>query len=210
MAATALVVSCGVAVLIGMQGAWHSLMRAQERYYTAHRFADVFASVKRAPLLVADQIRALPGEASRRALLSMTGIALAVGLMIVGRFGLDGVGEILALQFGRVQHDDVALVFADTQPDSAVFDMAAFPGVLRAEGFRVAPVWLRHGHRTKRAEVTGLDAGSELREVVGYTSGRREIRTDGVVISARLASLLQLQVGDHVEVAFLEGRRASQ
>jgi putative ABC transport system permease protein len=144
-----------------------------------------------------------PGKAA----LSMMGIALAVGLMVVGRFGLDGVNQILALQFGRAQHDDVTLIFTDPQPAAAVFDVVQLPGILRAESFRVAPVWLRHGHRAKRVELTGLDADSDLHEVVGHTMGRQQVSADGVVISARLAAALHLQVGDRVEVALLEGRR---
>ncbi|MNS76716.1 FtsX-like permease family protein [compost metagenome] len=142
-----------------------------------------------------------------KAVLSMMGIALAVGLMVVGRFGLDGVNEILALQFGRVQHDDVTLIFTDAQPAGAVFDVVQLPGILRVEGFRVAPVWLRHGHRAKRVELTGLDADSVLHEVVGHTTGRHQVNADGLVISARLAATLHLHVGDRVEVTLMEGRR---
>ncbi|MFS8979587.1 hypothetical protein PO002_34785 [Cupriavidus necator] len=85
--------------------------------------------------------------------------------------------------------------------------MVQLPGILRAEGFRVAPVWLRHGHRAKRVELTGLDADSDLREVVGHAMERRQVSAEGLVISARLAAALHLQVGDRVEVALLEGRR---
>lgn len=153
--------------------------------------------------LIVRNLARRPGKAT----LSMMGIALAVGLMVVGRFGLDGVNQILALQFGRAQHDDVTLVFTDTQPAAALFDVVQLPGILRAEGFRIAPVWLRHDHRAKRVELMGLDANAQLREVVGHTMGTRQVSADGLVVSARLAAALHLQVGDLVEVALLEGRR---
>lgn len=142
-----------------------------------------------------------------KAWLSVLGIALAVALMVVGRFGLDGVNRILALQFGHAQHDDVTLIFTDVQPAAALFDLVHLPGVLRAEGFRSTPVWLRNGHRAKRVELTGLDSAADLRQVVGHTAGSHPVRPDGLVISARLAGLLDLRVGDPVEVSVLEGRR---
>lgn len=142
-----------------------------------------------------------------KAMLSMTGIALAVGLMVVGRFGLDGVNQILDLQFGQVQHDDVTLFFNEAQPATAAFDVVQLPGVMKAEGFRMTPVWLRHGHRAKRAELTGLDASADLREVVGYTGGRRRVSSDGLVVSAKLAETLHIGIGDRVEAELLEGRR---
>ncbi|WP_183300364.1 hypothetical protein [Cupriavidus alkaliphilus] len=56
-------------------------------------------------------------------------------------------------------------------------------------------------------ELTGLDANAELREVVGHTIARQQVSADGLGVSARLAAALDLQVGDRVEVASLEGRR---
>ncbi|KAF7962235.1 hypothetical protein AWV80_23830 [Cupriavidus sp. UYMU48A] len=144
-----------------------------------------------------------------KALMSITAIALAVGLTIVGRFGLDGVNTILNLQFGRVQHEDVTLIFNEPRPLRVVHDLAQMPGVLRVEPFRIVPVWLRNANRSKRTEITGLDTTGELHEITGYTSGRHPVASDGLVLSARLAAELGLSVGERVEVEVLEGRRNS-
>ncbi|WER50638.1 FtsX-like permease family protein [Cupriavidus sp. WKF15] len=144
-----------------------------------------------------------------KALMSITAIALAVGLTIVGRFGLDGVNTILNLQFGRVQHEDVTLIFNEPRSLRVAHDLAQMPGVLRVEPFRIVPVWLRNANRSKRTEITGLETTGELHEVVGYTSGRHPIASDGLVLSARLAAELGLSVGERVEVEVLEGRRNS-
>ncbi|MGB9092701.1 MAG: ABC transporter permease, partial [Gallionella sp.] len=64
--AAALVVCCGVMAQVSMRSTYLSLEATQAGYYDRYRFADVFASLKRAPESVADQIRALPGVAQVR------------------------------------------------------------------------------------------------------------------------------------------------
>jgi putative ABC transport system permease protein len=59
--ATAMLVACGVAVLIMSYGTLNSLLETRDAYYERYRFADVFASLKRAPESLADRIKAIPG-----------------------------------------------------------------------------------------------------------------------------------------------------
>ncbi|MBI1238601.1 MAG: FtsX-like permease family protein [Alphaproteobacteria bacterium] len=61
--AIALVIGCGVAVVIMSFGAMRSLSETRDAYYDRYRFADVFAKLKRAPLTLVDDISALPGVA---------------------------------------------------------------------------------------------------------------------------------------------------
>ncbi|MEI8289270.1 MAG: FtsX-like permease family protein [Verrucomicrobiota bacterium] len=62
--AVSLVIACGLAMLIMSRSLIYSLDGAREEYYRARRFSDVFAGLKRAPLSVADRIRAIPGVAA--------------------------------------------------------------------------------------------------------------------------------------------------
>ena len=59
----ALVVASGVGGFITTLSAVDSLALARDRFYASGRFADVFASVKRAPNALADTLRATPGVA---------------------------------------------------------------------------------------------------------------------------------------------------
>jgi putative ABC transport system permease protein len=54
--AIALVMACGIAVMIMTFGAMRSLSESRDAYYDRYRFADVFAQLKRAPLYVADKL----------------------------------------------------------------------------------------------------------------------------------------------------------
>lgn len=59
--ATALVVACGIATFVAMRSTYDSLLASRDSYYASYRFGDVFATLKRAPENVADEIGRLPG-----------------------------------------------------------------------------------------------------------------------------------------------------
>ncbi|TVP69403.1 MAG: FtsX-like permease family protein, partial [Rhodobacteraceae bacterium] len=61
--AIALVLGCGVMVLVGAQATQATLLQTQAAYYERHRFADVFAGVTRAPADVVQAASLIPGVA---------------------------------------------------------------------------------------------------------------------------------------------------
>jgi putative ABC transport system permease protein len=62
----ALVVAGGVMSVITMQSTFRSLERSRDDYYREQRFADVFASLNRAPETLAERIADIPGVAAVR------------------------------------------------------------------------------------------------------------------------------------------------
>jgi len=62
--AIAAVIGCGLAVFIGAQNTLWSLSSSRDAYYDRCRFAEVFASLSRAPIHLADRIAELPGVAA--------------------------------------------------------------------------------------------------------------------------------------------------
>jgi putative ABC transport system permease protein len=62
--AIALVVACGVAVVVTARSSYESLALSQSTYYAQYRYADVFASLKRAPETLRARIAAIPGVAA--------------------------------------------------------------------------------------------------------------------------------------------------
>lgn len=61
--AIAAVIMGGVATLVMSLSTYDSLFETRERFYREYRFAQVFASLKRAPEPVAERLRAIPGVA---------------------------------------------------------------------------------------------------------------------------------------------------
>src|SRR5271157_1868391 len=62
--AIALVMACGLAMMISSRSLIHSLDSTRQEYYEANRFAEVFAALKRAPNSLAARIAQIPGVAA--------------------------------------------------------------------------------------------------------------------------------------------------
>ena len=62
--AVAVVMACGLAMMIMARSLIFSLETTRREYYEANRFADVFAHLKRAPLSTADRVKDIPGVAT--------------------------------------------------------------------------------------------------------------------------------------------------
>lgn len=77
--AVALVMACGLAMMIMTRSLILSLEVTRDTYYEQHRFAQVFARLKRAPQAVHEQLAAIPGVAAVQ-----TGIAIQVTLDLPG------------------------------------------------------------------------------------------------------------------------------
>jgi putative ABC transport system permease protein len=143
-----------------------------------------------------------------RAALSTLAMALAVGLLVVGRFFMDSVTALTDFQFRVVQRDDATLAFYEPLPSRARFDVTHLPGVLRAEPWRAVPVRLRFEHRTKRTALLGIEPGTELRRLVDASLGDVPLPPSGLVLTQRLADMLGVRRGDEVTIEVLEGERA--
>lgn len=142
-----------------------------------------------------------------RALLSIVGIALAVAIVVVGSASQDAVDVLLDTVFGLAQRDDVTVTFREGMPSRVRYDVAALPGVLRVEPFRVVPATLRAGPRSYRGAVTGVEPGSTLRRIVDGDGRVVEVPDAGLLLGAALARRLGVGAGDVVTVEVREGRR---
>ena len=61
--AVALVMACGLAMMIMARSLIHSLESTRREYYEANRFAEVFVQLKRAPNSLAARVAEIPGVA---------------------------------------------------------------------------------------------------------------------------------------------------
>lgn len=61
--AISLVLAAGVAMYVAYYSTFDSLQHTRATYYAEHRFADVFAGVKRAPMALAPRIAEIDGVA---------------------------------------------------------------------------------------------------------------------------------------------------
>jgi putative ABC transport system permease protein len=142
-----------------------------------------------------------------RTLLSSLGIAGAVSLLILSHFGLDSLLSYFENTFLREQRQDLAVTFARPVAPRVVAELGRLPGVLRAEGLRVVPVRVRHGHRARDSVMLGLPEVSTLRRLITRGGGEVPVPPDGVVLTKTLGDVLGIRVGDRPAFELREGER---
>ncbi len=140
--------------------------------------------------------------------LSVLGVSLGVAILVLGRYFLDVVDEVLDVHFRIVSREQATVGFNNPRGTRARYELARLPGVWRSEPFRAVPVRLRFEHRTKRIGLLGLEPGGQLRRVVGRQRRRVDLPTEGVVLTDHLAETLGIRVGELLTIEVLEGERS--
>jgi putative ABC transport system permease protein len=145
-----------------------------------------------------------------KSLLSVTGIAMACGILMVGRFQEGALDFLIKVQYGLAQRDDLTVTFTEATSGRVVHELAALPGVYRVEPFRHAAVTLHRGTASYRTAIQGLEPDSDLRRVLDENLRVIELPPDGLVLSDFLAGYLGVRPGERIRVEFLEGRRETR
>lgn len=145
-----------------------------------------------------------------RTVLSSAGIAFALAIIILGRFGKDAHGPILDLQFGRQQREDISVTFANEVADRSLGYLAHLPGVDQVDGYRMTPVRYRSGPRWRDSILIGLPPDSHLRRLFNRQFQPARIPHSGILITDVLADILDAKPGDLIEVELKEGDRGTR
>lgn len=143
-----------------------------------------------------------------KSLLTLMGMSMAVGVMILGNFSKDAIDEFIEFQFRQVQRESVTVTFVEPTPGRVQHDLKHLPGVRQVEPFRVVPARIKFGPRTRREAIQGLIARPDLHRLIDADGQRLDLPPDGLILSEALARILDVRTGQTVTVEILEGRRA--
>lgn len=144
-----------------------------------------------------------------RTLLSSLGIAMSIAIFIGGRTGRDSFQVLLDEQFRRAMREDYAVSFIHPVPRTALGSLRSLPGVFSVEAMRIVPVRLRNGTHVRNAAIEGWPDGADLRQLLDEDGRRFTLPSEGLVLSRELARVLDVRIGELVEVDVLEGQRPS-
>jgi len=145
-----------------------------------------------------------------QAIFTVTGLALATGILIVPNCFRDGVFEILDFQWDVIQRQDVAVGLVEPSSDQVQHLLSQLPGVIACEPFRQAFVRINFGHQRRQLGIQGLPEHGQHNRVLDESSRQIELPMDGMIISAKLAQVLGAKVGDTLVVEVLEGKRPTR
>lgn len=142
-----------------------------------------------------------------RAAITVGGVALSASILLLAFFSLGATQELLDHQFRLADRQDVRLAFHEERGREALLDLRRLPDVRAAEPELEVPVKLVHGHRSRRAGISGLEAGSTLHALLDRDLEHVPLPREGLLLSRKLAQILDVRPGDEVEVRVLNGRK---
>lgn len=142
-----------------------------------------------------------------RAALTVLGIASAIAILICGAFWRDTIALMLHTQFSQVLRGNLTVSLREPTAARALREVARLPHVQAVEATRNVNVRLVNGAHHWRGSVQGRAAQPELHRIVDVAQHAHRPSPQGLLLTVRLARRLQLQVGQTVQVEWLEGRR---
>jgi len=144
-----------------------------------------------------------------RSALTTLGLSLAVSILVAATFFDDSLDTIVDTAFYQSNRQDAVLTFTDEMHESVLEDVRRLPGVLQAESKQYYPATLRNGHLSKRIAIESSRPNPDLSRVIDSDGRVVHPPANGIMLSDRLASELNVRAGDTIAVDFLSGRRES-
>ncbi|MCI0506812.1 MAG: FtsX-like permease family protein [Gammaproteobacteria bacterium] len=144
---------------------------------------------------------------SLKSLITVIGIAMACGIMMVGSFQEGAIDYMVDVQYGMSQREDLSITFVEPASERAMYSLASIPGVWRVESYRAAPARLLFEHRDYRTAVQGVNPNGDLQRLLDTGLQVIDLPEDGVILTDYLAELLNIKAGDMLTVEVLEGNR---
>ncbi len=160
--------------------------------------------------LVSPVARMVLRQLERRPLkagLSCTAIAMAVAVLVMGNFMEDSIDYLIESQFFMTQRYDMSLAMVEPVDERALREISHLPGVIYAEPSRTIGTRMRGTHRHRRVAIIGLRSDAQLYQLVDADQAVLPLPADGLVVSAKLAELLGVKLGEEVTVEVLERDR---
>jgi putative ABC transport system permease protein len=142
-----------------------------------------------------------------KSLLSAAGIALACAILTIGRFQEGAIDFMVDVEFRAAQREDLTVSFVEPASRGALHELQGLHGVEFGEPYRIVPVRLRHGQRTYRTSLRGIEPGARLYRLLDTDLRPIEPPTEGMLLTDQLGKILEVRPGDTVIVEALEGRR---
>lgn len=210
---SAILISLGVAILGTLYAVYHAVTLPPAQAMRPEQPAIYHATiVERLGLQrwFSQPTRMILRHIERRPLkaaLTTLGIAMACGVMVVSGFQEGSIDNLIEVQFGLSQRDDMMITYTEPTSQRSLYSLRNVQGIELVEGFRNVPAHLRFEHRSYRTSVTGLPPGGTLLRLLDSNLKPIRIPPEGVVITDYLAEILRIKPGDLLTIEVLEGHR---
>ncbi len=149
----------------------------------------------------------------RNRIRTLTGVistALSISLIFMSLVLYDSFLYMIDYQFEQVAHSDVDVGLREEKSIAALWEIRQLPGVDYAEPILGLRCDMAHGRHHRRVSITGLASGHRLTTPMQSGGKPIEIPSQGIVLSKKLAELLDAHIGDTLEVTPVRGYRVTK
>ncbi|MEW9798727.1 ABC transporter permease [Alteromonas sp. CYL-A6] len=143
-----------------------------------------------------------------RSLATSTGVGFAVALVIMNFQWQDALDELARVYFHESQKQSLVIGLSEPRARTGLFDFYHLPGVMKAEPMRFVSVEFSHDRHQHRGSLTAISPDSTLQ--TAYDDWQRRpvsVRDGSIILTAALATKLNVSRGDAVTLELLTGRR---
>lgn len=135
-----------------------------------------------------------------RAALSSAGVAFAVAIVVVGRFGYDSIEALMRVQFHEAMREDLSVALTRPAGAHVLGEVSSLPGVVRVEGSRILLATVTNGAARREVAVQTVPRTGILRRIVDRDGRPTAVPTDGILMTDQLARSLGVDVGDPLTI----------
>ena len=140
-----------------------------------------------------------------RTIIGLLCAAMGASLVFMAFAMANSIGYMVSFQFSNVIHSDYTLNIRDEVDYGALYEAKRLPGMTYAEPELLVPCNFKNGPYHKKGAITGLIENPKLVTPCNIKGQQVKIPQTGLLMTARLAKLLHLNVGDTVEFIPIKG-----
>ena len=131
------------------------------------------------------------------------GMALSAGMLSV----LAGFDETVDTSFSVIDRSNMSVSFNVPLSDRSLHALANLDGVIEVEASRTVAVVMRNANHSYRGGLFGLPSDAQLFRAIDANGQTLPLRGEGIVLTPALADMLDVGIGEHLQIDVREGRR---
>ncbi|MWA00505.1 FtsX-like permease family protein [Actinomadura sp. LD22] len=150
-----------------------------------------------------------PSRQFRRTVYTMSGVVLALVLILVSWGMLDSSKATVSRQFDQVQRQDAELTLAGPAGPAALAALATVPGIRAAEPSAQVQATVTAGGKAYSTALVGYRPGTAMHRFLTPGGGARALPARGVLLGRAMRGRLGVTAGDRVTLRLPGGRTAA-
>ncbi len=136
--------------------------------------------------------------------------AVGAALILVTLYMRDAMYEMISFQFDKLLLSDFELSLVDERDYGALYEARHLPGVDYVEPVFTVACTFHHNHHRKQGSVTGILHRGQLTVPRDTAGNRVPVPTVGLLLTRKLADVLDVSAGDTLTIVPVKGLREPQ